>query len=126
MTKHKHWMVALVLAGLVNSAEAQPQRNASRAELLYTTHCIACHDADIHWRDKKLAKGWGSLKSEVARWQAVAGLGWGEDDITAVARYLNGLYYHYPERVRKTRPAEHAAHALGSPGNALPGPGPSR
>ncbi|MBI3221753.1 MAG: hypothetical protein HYZ46_01410 [Nitrosomonadales bacterium] len=110
----KQWIIALVLAGLVSSADAQPQSNASRAELLYTTHCIACHDADIHWREKKLATDWLSLKVQVSRWQRIGGLGWSDDDIAGVAGYLNARHYHYPEQAGKS-PREPASSGKASP-----------
>ncbi|MDO9450141.1 MAG: cytochrome c [Rugosibacter sp.] len=75
---------------------AQPVRDATRGELLYSTHCIACHSAQVHWRNKRLATDWISLRTEVYRWQKFSGLGWGDDDVAAVARYLNALHYHYP------------------------------
>lgn len=108
----KKWMVALVFSGLVNSVGvyAQPEKSASRAELLYSTHCIACHNADIHWRDKKIAKDWASLRAEVGRWQGIAGLGWRDDDITGVASYLNARFYRYPEPVGKSKPAAKESH----------------
>ncbi len=77
-------------------ADAQPVQYQSRGELLYTTHCIACHNEQVHWRDKKLARDWRGLRAEVRRWQKVSGLRWSEDDIDAVTRYLNPIYYHYP------------------------------
>lgn len=77
-------------------AAAQPVRDATRGELLYSTHCIACHTSEVHWRDKRLARDWNSLRAEVRRWARISSLGWGKDDVAAVARYLNGLYYHFP------------------------------
>ena len=67
-----------------------------RGELLYTTHCIACHTTQAHWRNDRLATDWTSLKFEVRRWQMNIALGWKEDDVIAVASYLNGLFYHFP------------------------------
>lgn len=87
-----------ILSGNLAYAGAQPPRGATRGELLYSTHCITCHSAQVHWRGKKLATDWISLKGEVRRWQEISGLGWVEDDIAEVARYLNALYYHYPKR----------------------------
>ncbi len=75
---------------------AQPTHAVSRGELLYSMHCVACHTTQVHWRDKKLATDWGHLQSEVARWQKLSELGWNNDDVTAVARYLNAIHYHYP------------------------------
>jgi mono/diheme cytochrome c family protein len=85
-----------VLFGNHVHADAPPMRDATRGELLYSTHCIVCHGGQVHWREKKLATDWESLQSEVRRWQGVAGLGWSDDDIAQVARYLNALHYRYP------------------------------
>ena len=87
-----------MLSGNLAYAGAQPSRGATRGELLYSTHCITCHSTQVHWRDKKLATDWTRLQAEVRRWQEVSGLGWVDDDITEVARYLNVRYYHYPNR----------------------------
>lgn len=102
---NRKWMFAILSVWLVDPAFANAQSDAARGKLLYATHCVACHSAEIHWRDRKLATDWNSLKAQVRRWQGVMGLGWRDDDITLVARYLNTLYYHYPERTQKTQPA---------------------
>lgn len=100
---------ALTLAWLAMApvlAQTTPKPNTSRGALLYSTHCIACHDSQIHWRDNKLATDWPSLKAQVRRWQAAATLGWKEDDITEVTRHLNALYYRFPELRAAAGPAE--------------------
>jgi mono/diheme cytochrome c family protein len=88
--------VLFALFGNFADAEAQPIRDATRGELLYSTHCIACHSTQVHWREKKLVTDWTSLQSEVRRWQGVSRLGWSNEDIQEVARYLNVTYYRYP------------------------------
>lgn len=85
---------ALLAAMSLWAAAAQAQ---SRGELLYTTHCVACHTTQMHWRDKKLATDWPSLKGQVQRWQARANLQWNDDDVTEVARFLNDTIYRYPQ-----------------------------
>lgn len=87
------WLVAF---GTATVAEAQTRPAATRGELLYSTHCIACHASQLHWRDKRLARNWDGLQAEVRRWQNLSGLGWSDDDINEVARYLNARYYRYP------------------------------
>jgi mono/diheme cytochrome c family protein len=90
--------ISVLLAAIAVTAAAQTPgpRDASRGELLYTTHCVLCHNANIHWRDQRAVKDWPSLKAQVNRWQQTSGQNWSDDDVAAVARYLNGLYYHYP------------------------------
>lgn len=93
------WMytVLFVWSLAYSLANAEPNRSVSRGELLYTTHCVACHTAKLHWRDEKLAKDWMSLGSQVNRWQKNAGLKWSNDDVVEVARYLNASHYHFTE-----------------------------
>jgi mono/diheme cytochrome c family protein len=81
------------------AAQAQTQ-TPSRGELLYTTHCVACHTTQMHWRENKLATNWDTLKAQVRRWQGVARLEWTEADVDEVARYLNDTIYRYPEPAR--------------------------
>lgn len=89
--------ILVLLFGLLGhlATAAEPERDASRGELLYYTHCIACHTTEVHWREKKIATDWVTLKGQVNRWQGNSALGWGDEDITEVARYLNTLYYNY-------------------------------
>jgi mono/diheme cytochrome c family protein len=91
------WLLIFLLPGLsaLVLASAQTKEDFARGELLYSTHCVACHGAQIHWRGKKLATNWAGLKTEVDRWQRLAALGWSDNEIEDVARYLNALYYHF-------------------------------
>jgi mono/diheme cytochrome c family protein len=92
-------MLALLLALNCAAAQAQtaPGGTVTRGQVLYDTHCIGCHTAQIHWRDDKLATDWASLKEQVRRWQTRVGQGWTEADIVEVARYLNNAFYRYPQ-----------------------------
>ena len=83
-----------VIGGLTLALSARAE---SRGELLYSTHCIECHTSQMHWRDKKLATNWDSLKAQVQRWQATATLGWNEQDVVEVTRYLNDTFYRFPQ-----------------------------
>ena len=82
-------------------ALADPPPSPSRGELLYSTHCIACHTTQVHWRDKKQATDWDSLEKQVRRWQAAGMLQWNEDDINEVTRHLNDSYYHFTQAVQR-------------------------
>ena len=88
-------LLAALLA-LSGTAKAQSTPEPTRGELLYTTHCVACHNARVHWRDQRLAKDWKTLRAQVRRWQGIQKLRWTEEDISEVARYLNTFYYNFP------------------------------
>jgi mono/diheme cytochrome c family protein len=70
----------------------------TRGELLYETHCIGCHSTQVHWRDQRLAVDWITLNTQVRRWQNTIRLDWSDEDVTAVAAYLNNMYYGFPKR----------------------------
>ena len=90
-------VAALVLVALPLGAQVEAPSSTARGELLYTTNCIACHTAQVHWREKRLVTDWTSLTAQVSRWQANAGLDWTSDEILAVARYLNATFYRVPD-----------------------------
>ena len=89
-----------ILFAVAAHAEDTPVREPTRGELLYETHCLACHNTEVHWRDKEIAKDWKSLRAEVMRWQKFSSLAWTDKDIDAVTQYVNALCYHYrvPDR----------------------------
>lgn len=95
------WSMKLVFAaclfwGVHVPAHAQATHSQTRGEMLYSTHCSACHSEQVHWREKKLATDWNSLIVQVRRWQANIGLVWSEAEIEDTARYLNAAHYHFP------------------------------
>jgi mono/diheme cytochrome c family protein len=85
----------LCLLGWLVPVLAQAPRDARHGGLLYDTYCGACHTAQIHWRERKLATDWSSLLEQVNRWQFNNGLGWTGADVADVAQYLNNRYYGY-------------------------------
>lgn len=89
-------LMTCAAASLAAAAHSEIIMEPSRGELLYSTHCIACHRANTHWRDKREVKDWKSLNKEVRRWADSISLGWNVDDVVAVSSYLNAVYYHLP------------------------------
>ncbi len=86
----------LVLGLFCSGPHAQTLSPQTRGQMLYETHCITCHGLQMHWRNNKQARDWGSLNEQVRRWQAAESLQWTQDDVEAVARYLNDSIYRYP------------------------------
>ena len=93
----KQALVSMAMAGLSTVAYSQTTPSQTRGDLLYNTHCVACHTTEIHWRNGKQAFDWDSLRFQVKCWQGNAGLAWNETDITEVSRHLNETIYHYPQ-----------------------------
>jgi hypothetical protein len=90
-------LLALLAVALCGGPALAQDRVPSRGELLYTTHCVACHTTQVHWRDKKLATDWPNLKAQVQRWRARASLDWNDADVTEVALFLNDTIYRHPQ-----------------------------
>ena len=90
-------LAVLQLAALPLHAQAPALAPPGRGELLYTTHCIACHTTQVHWRDKRVVTDFASLVAQVGRWQKSTGLDWGSEEVLDVARYLNGTIYRFPD-----------------------------
>ena len=88
---------AAALVAACTTASAQNAPAPSRGQLLYTTHCIACHNTQVHWSDRRLATDWETLKAQVRLWQARVLLNWSEDDIVEVTRHLNHTIYRFPQ-----------------------------
>jgi mono/diheme cytochrome c family protein len=79
----------------ISQVQAQSPAPASRGELLYRNHCIACHSTSVHWRDKRLVTDFGSLIAQVKRWEQNTGLGWSSEEILDVVQYLNTTIYRF-------------------------------
>lgn len=93
--------------------------------MLYTAQCNGCHRAQIHWRDKRIARDWVTLVQEVRRWQQNSGLAWSEDEILAVARYLNATWYRFPavpgrELASQTTPRDESRSTVARRANRAP------
>ena len=66
-----------------------------RGQLLYETHCGACHDISVHNRNPRKADSIDKIKYFVTRWSTELKLNWSASDIDAVTDYVNSRYYQY-------------------------------
>jgi hypothetical protein len=102
-------VAGIALALCSQMALAQKPATAERSgELIYKTHCISCHTTEVHWREKRLATDWASLKFQVRRWLDNTGVGLSEGEVNALTGYLSRRYYRFPSPIagyqRLTRP----------------------
>jgi hypothetical protein len=68
-----------------------------RGEMLYTNHCLSCHESVVHVREKRSVKNLDELRSAVTRWSQELELKWSSREIEDVVLYLNLRYYNYSE-----------------------------
>jgi mono/diheme cytochrome c family protein len=95
-------LLAAVLAVVPGAPLHAQASEPSRGRLLYETHCVACHNSQMHWRDRRIARDWPGLVEQVRAWQARASLGWSEGDIVEVARHLNDTIYRFPRPLARS------------------------
>jgi mono/diheme cytochrome c family protein len=77
---------------------------------LYEVSCDACHNANVHWRDKRLVDSWPALVHQVDRWQRNSRQKWESADINDVAAYLNERFYHLSCPANECAPKAAALH----------------
>lgn len=68
-----------------------------RGQLLYETHCSACHEQSVHSRNPRKAESVDKIKYFVTRWSTELKLNWSSSDIDEVAKYLNSKYYNFEQ-----------------------------
>ncbi|MEZ5727888.1 MAG: hypothetical protein R3E48_07845 [Burkholderiaceae bacterium] len=86
---------------------------------MYENRCLGCHGRSVHDRPKRVAASVADIRFNVVRWDRELGALWNDEEITAVTRYLNATYYHFPcpEKVCGSERAGVAA-ALASAGRS--------
>ena len=92
--------------GMLTMAHADAKYDEARGQLLYETHCNACHSTQIHWRDQKQVTDWESLVTQVRYWQFICGLSWNRDEIDDVAHHLDKNFYGYKNSAQGRRPQQ--------------------
>lgn len=89
-------LATLTACGTAPAPEPAPPSRAadlSRGRALYETHCIACHNEKVHWREPGLVHSWADLREQVTRFQRIAGQDWSDEEIDDVAAHLNRQFY---------------------------------
>lgn len=89
---------ALMAAAAAAAAQAPtPTPGApERGRALYEIRCGACHERSVHQREARRATDFATLRAEVARWSATSGGDWRDEEVDAVAAWLNERYYRFP------------------------------
>ncbi|NJO16241.1 MAG: cytochrome c [Thioploca sp.] len=64
---------------------------------LHNTNCVSCHDTSLYTRENRMIKRYESLKTQVQRCATNLNKPWFDDEVDAVAAYLNTNYYLFKE-----------------------------
>jgi cytochrome c553 len=78
----------LLLTGL-------PAAQAADGKLLVEKNCTSCHDDSVYTRKDRRVTTLEGLKKQVKRCELNLGLKWFDDEVNAVADYLNDTYYRF-------------------------------
>ncbi len=68
----------------------------STGETLHAAHCVSCHGSEVYERgEQRRVTSREGLTRQVRRCELALGLTWFDEQIDAVADYLNQSYYHF-------------------------------
>ncbi len=62
---------------------------------LHDNNCVRCHDSSMYTREESRIDDIDSLRTMVRGCQNNFDLAWFDDEVNAVAHYLNQKYYHF-------------------------------
>ncbi len=81
---------------LALSALTSPAPAAPNAAQLHQQSCTSCHGSEVYTRPNHRIRSKPQLLKQVRRCTMAAGAKWFDDEIAAVAEYLDANYYHFP------------------------------
>ena len=93
-------IATLLWTSLANAAE--PPAALDKGKELHQKNCIACHTSltggkpdALYTRADRRVNSLDALQKQVQRCELNLGLTWFDEDIDAVASYLNQEFYHF-------------------------------
>lgn len=72
-----------------------PILQAETGKSLYAKNCTACHGTEVFTRDNRRVKDMAGLKSRVKQCSYAVESSWFDDEVNAVANYLNTSFYQF-------------------------------
>lgn len=74
---------------------AMPAVAENQAETLYQANCLQCHSSETYTKPTRRINAFDLLERQVKRCELSLGLQWFDEEIHAVAIYLNEQFYHF-------------------------------
>ena len=95
--------IAFLIAGILLFTVGSLPLQANDPAELHRSQCVACHakmtggdGALLYKRDDRIVKTKSELEQRTAYCARGAHTGWNDEEVTAVANYLNELIYQFP------------------------------
>ena len=85
----------LIAAGLALATLLPATASAADGAGLHQGHCVSCHGTEVYTRDDRRVTTRPGLTKQVQRCELALGLGWFEEDVDAVAEFLNQRFYQF-------------------------------
>jgi len=63
-------------------------------KVLHDAHCLSCHNTEVYTRENRMISGLDSLKKRIQHCATNTNVLWFEEEMEAVATYLNENFYH--------------------------------
>ncbi len=89
-----HKISILAIAGALLSLPFTSQAAPSAAQL-HQQSCTSCHGSEVYTRPDHHIRDKAQLNKQVRRCAMAAGAKWFDDEIQAVADFLDSNYYHF-------------------------------
>jgi len=85
--------LGILLAGVVLASPLHAE--AALGQELHQDNCVSCHGSEVYTREDRMIGSMDSLITQVNRCNVNLGTGWFDDEVEAVARFLNESYYNF-------------------------------
>jgi cytochrome c553 len=84
--------------------ESEPDAaTLEQGKQLHNTNCVSCHDTSVYTRENRMIKRYESLRTQVQRCATNLNKPWFDDEVDAVAAYLNVNFYQF--KLKQSPPA---------------------
>lgn len=83
-----------LLAGIL-IAPAVTASDGSMGQKLHTENCMKCHDTSVYTRENRIVHSYRELKERIRQCELSNDLAWFDEEVEAVANYLNENFYHF-------------------------------
>ncbi len=93
-------MKYFLLTGLLYSFMLPTHAGEHPGKILHDKNCMGCHDTSMYTRSNRRVGSIGALTTQVKRCDSSLETQWFDEDIKAVAEYLDLSFYKFDKKVQ--------------------------